>query len=266
MLGNGAALANVFVDEPYRRSNFTLVSLAPDDLAAAAIRISRLALEILDLSSHEAFHPRLGAVDHISCHALTDWNSETAFQTGRAACDIAQKLGQGPTAVPTYLYGSAHPEGRKLADIRRRLGYFKGNKEGTWHTVVDDKSLQDFPPDYGPLKVSAESGVCCIGSVPWVVNFNILLDTNDLQLAKSVAKVVSQRAGGLDGVEAMALHHAEGCEVACNILKYNSVSTNDVEDAVTQACKDRKLNIVRSYRIGKTPEELIQTARQFLSR
>ena len=35
--------------------------------------------------------------------------------------------------MPTYLYGAAHREGRKLAAIRRQLGYFKPQSSAEWH-------------------------------------------------------------------------------------------------------------------------------------
>ena len=38
--------------------------------------------------------------------------------------------GELAAAVPTFLYGAAHREGRTLASIRRQLGYFKPNSSG----------------------------------------------------------------------------------------------------------------------------------------
>ncbi|GFR43255.1 hypothetical protein Agub_g4316 [Astrephomene gubernaculifera] len=66
----GVVLAHTFVDEPYNRTGFTFVSHNPDQLAAAVVRLSHSALLQLDLRTHAASHPRLGAVDHISLHPL----------------------------------------------------------------------------------------------------------------------------------------------------------------------------------------------------
>ena len=254
------ALANVFIDEPYRRSSFTMVSRATKALADAASSLSRVALNHLDFSAHDAYHPRLGSVDHISCHALHDWDEKARSQTSRAAQTIAENLGTGPDAIPVYLYGLAHPDGRKLADVRRSLGYFKDSPGGRWNTSVDSSTIHKFPPDFGPHGVNQNRGVCCVGAVPWVMNFNILLSTNDLPLAKSIAKVVSQRAGGMDGVESMALKHADGCEIACNLLRSDVVGAEHVEAAVSRAAVSLGVNVIRSYRIGKTAEELARIA------
>ena len=41
-------------------------------LADAAVSLAREALELLDLREQVASHPRLGTVDHISCHPFGD--------------------------------------------------------------------------------------------------------------------------------------------------------------------------------------------------
>ncbi len=43
-----------------------------------------------------------------------------------------------------------------------------------------------------------------------MVNFNVLLATADMRLARGIARGVSARGGGLPGVEAMALPHQQG--------------------------------------------------------
>ena len=47
-----------------------VMSNACVQLAGAAVRLAQAALSVLDLRQHAATHPRLGVVDHISCHPL----------------------------------------------------------------------------------------------------------------------------------------------------------------------------------------------------
>lgn len=42
----------------------------PPQLADAVVALSRAALRELDLRQHDATHPRLGIVDHISCQPV----------------------------------------------------------------------------------------------------------------------------------------------------------------------------------------------------
>jgi glutamate formiminotransferase len=241
--------ANLFVDAPYHRSNFTLVAASPQRLAAAAATLARAALELLDLQTHRASHPRLGAVDHISCHPLAPANlpnppeKEPILAAARglrppqlggmadaasAAQSIARLLGTGPQAVPCYLYGAAHAEQRSLAAVRRQLGYFQAAKVGSWEGPLQQQpaqpqllpgaagAVQQTPPllsvvpDFGPTHAPPRWGVCCVGAVPWVVNFNVLLDTDQLSVVSALARSVSGRGGGLAHVEAMALRHERG--------------------------------------------------------
>jgi glutamate formiminotransferase len=54
-----------------------------------------------------------------------------------------------------------------------------------------------------------------VGATPFIVNFNVLLQgVGDLEVAKRIARAVSERGGGLRSVQAMALQHTEG-EIVC---------------------------------------------------
>ena len=65
-------------------------------------------------------------------------------------------------------------------------------------------------PDFGPAAVHPQWGIATVGAVPWVVNYNALLDTDAMDVARQIARAVSTRGGGLPCVEAMALPHKQG--------------------------------------------------------
>lgn len=65
-------------------------------------------------------------------------------------------------------------------------------------------------PDFGPAVLDPRHGFAAVGAVPWVVNYNVLLRTQDMQACRSIAKAISTRGGGLPAVEAMGLQHEEG--------------------------------------------------------
>lgn len=71
-------------------------------------------------------------------------------------------------------------------------------------------------PDFGPSTLDPRHGIAVVGAIPWVVNYNVLLRTEDMQSACSIAKAVSSRGGGLNHVEAMALQHEEGGLQSCS--------------------------------------------------
>ena len=67
----GARLLDVHADVDHNRSVFTFVGPAAT-VEAATLALARIAVERLDLRTHQGVHPRVGAVDVI--------------QIGRASC------------------------------------------------------------------------------------------------------------------------------------------------------------------------------------
>ena len=84
-------------------------------------------------------------------------------------------------------------------------------------------------PDFGPTTLDPRHGFAAVGAVPWVVNYNVLLHTEDMQACRSIAKAISTKGGGLPSVEAMALQHDKGKLIWCDTQSYGCrVVANDV--------------------------------------
>ena len=88
---------------------------------------------------------------------------------------------------------------------------------------------EGLQPDFGPTALDPRHGFAAVGAVPWVVNYNVLLHTEDMQACRSIAKAISTKGGGLPSVEAMALQHdkgkllwcvtqCHGCRVIANVV------------------------------------------------
>lgn len=113
-----AALIRQFRDSTYHRTGFTIGG-SPSGVAGAALEVSRRALQAIDLRLHEASHPRLGVVDHISIHPL-GVDPEATVDTCRAGNKIAETLGQ--EGLPVLLYGDLN-DGRRLAEVSQLPEY-----------------------------------------------------------------------------------------------------------------------------------------------
>jgi glutamate formiminotransferase len=277
-------LLHTFVDEKYHRTGFTLASHDPQHLSLALTRLALAAIERIDLSRHQALHPRLGSTDHISIHPLINPIDDTSLglkQASQCALDVGQGLS---ASCPVYYYGSAHPQGRRLADIRRSLGYFKADvsqpQREQWQgsASISSQSLSHYPPDVGPDQADESTGVCTIGAVPLILNYNVpLTGCEDIKAARPIARMVSERGGGLKAVEAMALNHSndeEGekgggvIEIACNLLDPQLSSASAVQSMVESLVSKAKVDgilrpsvtVGQGYLTGKTQEELIEMA------
>lgn len=120
-----------------------------------------------------------------------------------------------------------------------------------------------LPPCHGPAAAPAHLGICCVGATPWIVNYNILLLTDNMEAARKVARAVSQRGGGLAAVQAMALRHKDGIEVACNLLDPRVSPAEAVLREVQRLAAAAGLAVPgQGYRTNKSPGELVEAARR----
>lgn len=207
-------MAHAFIDVPYVRSSIAFAG------AAAAVRqavaaISEFAfrmddVSLLSVSRSATAHPTLGLVDHIALHdlpvCLAEGRAETRQSEDSIAAAIAKDLAADLAmrfALPAYLYGDAHPHGRRLRDLRRQLRYFKTGSLASAcssteltareavapHITAPDittgaagmaESPDGSAPDYGPLQPHPSKGLLCIGSVPPIYNYNIAVHVHAL--------------------------------------------------------------------------------------
>ncbi len=88
-------------------------------LASAAVRLARAAIELLDLRQHAASHPRLGIVDHVSLQpAGSDSSLHAAAEVARAIGALVMMLAISDCACSssTIKYLATHTAAR-MSDV-----------------------------------------------------------------------------------------------------------------------------------------------------
>ena len=149
----------------------------PDGLSKGVVNASKEAFISIDISKHEGGHPRKGAVDLIPIHPLNEFTS--LEDCGELALFIGQSLHQSHRDLESFYFGHADvPLKRDLVQRRKDMGWFKM-----------DSSSQKGP----------KSGMVGIGAILYMTNFNVMLNTSDIQLGQSIAKEIRARSGGLLG-------------------------------------------------------------------
>ncbi|XP_042862504.1 glutamate formimidoyltransferase-like [Penaeus japonicus] len=199
---NATAL-NIFQDVDYNRSVITLVS-SEDYIGPCVQAACEKAYELIDLSHHEGVHPRLGAVDLVPLHPISEGVSLPAL--GKVARGVAECLLQVVPGSSFFLFGASDPAGRGLVQRRKEVGWFR--RPVTYH---------DLTHDLGPMPTE-RYGLTGVGAIPYMMNVNVTLDSADVALGRRVAKALrATTPGGLPGVQSMAFPHEGKVEVACNV-------------------------------------------------
>ena len=167
--------------------NRTVLTFAgpPHAVEVAAFRAIKTAAELIDLNKHTGEHPRIGATDVCPFVPLSDVTMDECVAIAKR---LGQRVGE-ELGIPVYLYEEAatRPERTNLENIRR--GQFEGLKE-------EIASNPDRKPDYGPSELGP-AGATVIGARNFLIAYNVYLTTDDVEIAKKIAKTIRHSSGGL---------------------------------------------------------------------
>jgi glutamate formiminotransferase len=163
---------------------------------------------------------------------------------------LAHRFGREVAAkhkVPVYFYANAalRPDRVKLGDIRNKVQY-EGLAEALATTHV---------PDAGSAAFNDRAGGVVVGARPFLIAFNIELDTTDLKLAKRIAKEIRESSGGLPAVQALGfeLKDPQRVQVSMNLLDFRTTSLARVWREVETRATDAGVKILRGELIGLVP-------------
>lgn len=239
----GVKILDFSLDEDHNRSVLTFIG-SLKDVRDGALAACRKALEVIDMRSHKGVHPRIGAVDVVPFIPLKSSTMEDAVQVAHS---FGRTFGE-ENNIPVYFYGAAAlREDRKgLAQVR------KGQYEGL-EMKLDDPSCR---PDAGPAIFNSRGGATAVGARKPLVAFNINLDSDDIGLAREIARSIRSSSGGLEHVMAMGviLASRQKVQVSMNLTDYEVTSPRRVFDAVKEKAALQGVAILESELIGLIPQ------------
>jgi glutamate formiminotransferase len=238
----GVHLLDRTSDPDHNRSVLTFAGSAPDVTDAMEAAVDE-ALGLIDMNVHEGQHPRIGAVDVIPFVPLGETTIEECIALARAfGKRIADRF-----ELPVYLYARAaqRPDRVALADIRRPQ----------YEGLRDQIAVPEEAPDFGPARLHPTAGAVAVGARPFLIAYNINLDSTDLDLAKRVAKAVRESSGGLPRVQALGLYLDDlGCaQVSMNLLDFAVTPMWKVWETVGELAAAEKVELRESELIGLCP-------------
>ena len=241
----GVKLLDVQADAAHHRSVFTFIG-APGPASEAAFRAMRLARERIDLTQHRGEHPRMGATDVVPFIPVEGITMEQCVALAKTLGDRVGK----ELEIPVFLYARAatRPERESLPNIR------KGQFEALREQIGKDP---DKTPDFGPHRIHPTAGCTAIGARPFLVAYNIYLDSGDVPLAKEIAKAIRTSSGGLPAVQASGFEVGGKAQVSTNLLDIDVTSPARVFAEVSQRAAAKGVGVLRSEIVGLIPERAV---------
>ncbi len=246
-----AVLLDKEMDADHNRCVLTLAG-DPQAVLDGVFETIKLAAERIDLRTHQGAHPRIGAADVMPFVPLQDMTME-------ACVALAHRLGERvgrELRIPVYFYGEAakRPERKELPAVRQ--GQFEGLREAM-------KTDSARTPDEGPSEIHPSAGATAIGARFFLIAYNINLATKNLDLAKSIAKIIREATpGGLPKVKSLGFDlPAKKCvQVSMNLTDYRVTSLRTAFDRVADLASTQGVNIVESELVGLVPRAALDEA------
>lgn len=239
---SGVSILDIESDVDHNRTVLTFI--APLDKAVDAMfNVAKKCVELIDLNHHKGEHPRMGALDVAPFIPIMDTTIEECINLAK---ELGKKIGE-ELNVPVYLYDQAaqREDRRDLAKVRK--GQFEGLRE-------EIGKNPDRIPDFGPNHIHPTAGAVAVGARYQIVNFNVNLDTTDMEFAKALAKKIRTSGGGLPALRAkeIFLESKNQVQISTVLTNYEQTSIKRVLDEIRKETDPKGIKITNTELIGLT--------------
>jgi glutamate formiminotransferase len=226
------------IDPDHNRSVITFVA-SPETVVAAAVNAVRRAAELIDMRTHQGEHPRLGATDVLPFVPVRGVTMEDCVRLAHEAGTIIAR----DLSIPVYFYERAalRPERVNLEDVRR--------------SAVNP----DYVPDVGPTRRHNSAGAIVVGARPFLIAFNVILRSDDIGIARQIARTIRARNGGLPFVKALGfrLHTRGVVQVSMNLVNYEVTGMSAAYDAIKREASRLGVAIESTEIVGLVPQDAV---------
>lgn len=254
----GCRLLNYSSDPDHNRSVITYIGDAKA-CEEASIKLAKKAAELIDLTQHQGEHPRMGAVDVMPFVPIKEATTEDCIELSKR---VAERMAS-EAGIPVFLYehSATRPERKNLATVRK--GQFEG--------MADKVQQEEWEPDFGGRRIHPTAGVTAVGARPPLVAYNLYLDTDNISIAKDIAKIIREKDGGFKDVKSMGFEVKDEetgriyAQVSCNMCNFEQTPLYRVNEVVRFEAARYGVRIAKTEVIGLLPmKALIDCAEYYL--
>ncbi|MGH9316701.1 MAG: glutamate formimidoyltransferase, partial [Thermoanaerobaculia bacterium] len=241
------------MDRDHHRAVITFVG-EPGAAVEAAFQAARTAAGVIDLRVHHGGHPRVGATDVVPFVPI---RGVTMADCVTLARNLGERIGR-ELGIPVFLYEQAASQ----ADRANLESIRQGGLDGLAGRMASNPA---WAPDYGPRALHPTAGATVVGARPPLIAYNVNLQTDDLAVAKAIAKTVRFSSGGLPCVKAIGVELASRrmVQVSMNLTNYEQTPIHVAYEAVRREAEQRGVSVSGSEIIGLIPQRALLQAAEF---
>jgi glutamate formiminotransferase len=251
-----ACVLDTHIDPDHNRSVITFVA-SPEYVVDAAVQAVKRAAELIDMRTHRGEHPRLGATDVLPFVPVSQVTMDDCVRLAHEAGKrIASEL-----SIPVYFYERAarRPDRVNLEDVRR----------GALELLREQISTNpERAPDEGLPVVHETAGAIAVGARPFLIAFNVVLRTDDILIARQIAKAIRARSGGLPFVKALGFQLATRrfVQVSMNLVNYEVTGMDAAYNAIVQETQRLGVEIDSAEIVGLVPQAALNREAAYFSK
>lgn len=246
----GVTLLDHHADADHNRLVVTFVG-EPAPVERAAFASIKKAAQLIDMDQHQGAHPRLGATDVVPFVPVAGVTmDECVALARRLGARVGSELG-----IPVYFYEAAATRSDRVNLENVRRGQYEGLK-------AEIETNPDRQPDCGPAKLG-KAGATIVGARPFLIAFNVYLNTSDVDVAKAVAKAVRHSTGGLRFVKALGVRVEGKAQVSMNLTDFHQTPIARVTEFVRREAARYGASITHTELVGLTPQAALVDAAQW---
>lgn len=250
----GVTLVSYEPEHDFNRTVITAIG-EPEPLKEALIAMAGKAYELIDMTEQEGTHPRIGAQDTIPIFPLRNITLEECVELAE---EIGKELFE-KYKVPIYFSGeNARTEEKKSISFIRK-GQYEGLK-----ALLEDPNHPDYEKRKPDLsvdgKLSAKSGATIVSAdMEGLTAYNVFLDTENVDIAKAIAKAVRGPSGGFSTVRAVGIKFPErdGVVVSMNMFDCASTPLYRAYELIKQEARRYGVQVTGSEIVGPVKLEYL---------
>ncbi|HUV43106.1 MAG TPA: glutamate formimidoyltransferase [Patescibacteria group bacterium] len=235
-------------DKDHNRSLATIVG-EPEAVLVAVWEMIKKATELIDMEKHQGEHPRIGAIDVVPFIPVANVSMEECVELAKR---LGKRVGE-ELKIPVYLYEAAasRPERVNLANVRQ------GDYEDLKKEITSNPERK---PDFGPSQMHPTAGAMVIGARKFLIAYNINLDTQDVEIAKEIARLIREKDGGFPAVKALgfAIKDKGFVQVSINLCDFEKTNMDVVFRKVKEEVGKRGIKVFGSEIYGMVPKAALE--------